>query len=313
MGGYSMFTRKDFIKKTVVSGVGLMGLGIAPLKVLAKKKEIVKISLLHTNDMHSHIEAFHLNDPKYPGLGGMAKRSAVINKIRAEENHVLLFDAGDVFQGTPYFNYYGGELEYKLMSYMKYNSVTIGNHDFDYGIEHLAKMMAFADFHFVASNYNFSDTPLHDKTAQFAIYNMDGIKVGVFGLGIELDGLVRKRNYGNTQYIDPIQTSVVLSHKLKKELGCHLIVCISHLGFSYKTKKISDVVLAKNSQDIDLIIGGHSHLLLKRPVIYTNKKGEKIMIAQAGWAGIALGKIDYFFERQTGKKIGSVSQSFPLS
>ncbi len=293
--------RRDFLKK-ISAGAALATIGGIPLDAFAKK-EMVKITILHTNDVHSHIEPFPDNDPKYAGMGGVAQRSAMINKIRSEEKNVLLLDSGDIFQGTPYFNMYGGELELKLMSMMKYDASTIGNHDFDNGIEGLAKQLPNATFPLLNCNYDFSDTVLKDKTAPYKIFVKDGIKIGVFGLGIELKGLVDPKLYRKTIYLDPLQKAAETAHLLKKEKKCDLVICLSHLGFKYPDEKVSDVVLAKESLNIDLILGGHTHTFIDDPYKYFNRDGKEVMVAQVGWAGIRLGRIDYFFETNSKKSV----------
>jgi 5'-nucleotidase len=300
-----MSNRRDFMRTVGVSAA-LLGMGWSPLEALAKH-EIIKLTILHTNDVHSHIEPFPDNDPKYAGLGGVARRAALIEKIRAEEKHVLLLDAGDIFQGTPYFNMYGGEVELKMMSDMQYDASTIGNHDFDNGIDGLTKQLPNAKFPFVCSNYNFSDTAMNNKTIQYKLFEKGGLKIGVFGLGIELRGLVDKKLYGNTAYEDPVVKAAYYAHLLKQEMKCDLVICLSHLGYKYQEEKISDVILAKQSRNIDLIIGGHTHTFLEEPVRYRNRDGKEIIIAQVGWAGIKLGRIDYYLDKKSGKKeaIGS--------
>lgn len=296
-----MNSRRDFIRK-ISAGAALASLGGIPFDAFAKK-DMVKLTILHTNDVHSHIEPFADNDPKYPGMGGVAQRSAIINKIRSEEKNVLLFDSGDIFQGTPYFNLYGGELELKLMSLMKYDASTIGNHDFDNGIEGLAKQIPNANFPVLNCNYDFSNTGLKDKTHPYKIFIKDGIKIGVFGLGIELKGLVDSKLYDKTLYLDPLKKAAEMAHNLKKEKKCDLVVCLSHLGFKYPDEKVSDVVLAKESLNIDLILGGHTHTFIDEPYKYFNRDGKEVYIAQVGWAGIKLGRLDYYFEMKTKKSI----------
>lgn len=264
---------------------------------------MVKLTILHTNDMHSRIEPFPLNDPKYPGLGGMARRAALIEKIRRTEKNILLLDAGDIFQGTPYFNLYGGELEFKLMSKMKYDGCTLGNHDFDNGLDGLVKMLPYAEFPFISSNYDFSETIMNGKTIPYKIFSKEEVKIGVFGLGIELNGLVDKKMYGKTVYRDPLAAAEKMSSRLKKEMNCHLVVCLSHLGFKYESDKMDDIRLAEQTENIDIIIGGHTHTFLNSPAIVENKAGKKVLINQVGWAGIRLGKIDCFFERGSLKKL----------
>lgn len=295
-----MNSRRSFLKK-FSSGILIAGLGEFPLDAFAKK-ELVKITILHTNDVHSRIEPFPDNDPKYPGMGGVAQRAAVINKIRSEEKNVLLFDCGDIFQGTPYFNLYKGEVEMKLMSMLRYDAGTIGNHDFDAGVEGLAAQMPHANFPLIISNYDFASTPMKDKTIPYKIFEMDGIRIGVFGLGIELRGLVDAKMYGNTVYQDPVQKAAETSYLLKKKMKCDLVVCLSHLGFKYPEEKISDVKLAKQSLNIDLILGGHTHTFIDTPYTYYNRDGKEVLIAQVGWAGIRLGRIDYYIEARRRKK-----------
>ena len=291
-----MRNRRRFIKQ---SGLGILGLSLVPQLSFAKKGD-VKITILHTNDMHSHIQPF--TSGKNKGLGGMAQRAGLINSIREKETHVLLLDAGDIFQGTPYFNFYAGELEFKLMSKMKYDAVTIGNHDFDNGLEGLAKQLPHANFPFLIANYDFNDTILKDKFKPYKIFNKGEIKIGVFGIGIELDGLVPKELYGNTIYKDPIETANKYATLLKKEEKCDLVICLSHLGFKYENEKVSDMVLATQSHDIDLIIGGHTHTFLKEPVNMLNLDRKEVIINQVGWAGINIGKVDFHFSQKGASK-----------
>jgi len=296
-----MSNRRNFIKK---SGLGVLGLSFLPQISFAKKGE-VKITILHTNDMHSHIHPFESGRNK--GLGGMAQRAGLIESIRTQEDHVLLLDSGDIFQGTPYFNFYGGELEFKLMSKMKYDAATLGNHDFDNGIEGLEKQLKHADFPFIIANYDFSNTILKDKFKPYKVFNKEGIRIGVFGIGIKLDGLVPKELYKETMYLDPIKTSNYYSNKLKNELGCDLVICLSHLGYKYNSDRISDFILAQKTRDIDLIIGGHTHTFLKKPKILSNLRNEKVIINQVGWGGINIGKIDFIFKQN--QRIFNVKKS----
>jgi len=297
--------RRIFLKK-FSAGIFLAGLGEIPIEAFAKK-ELVKITILHTNDVHSHIEPFPLNHPKYPGMGGVAQRAALINKIRSEEKNVLLFDCGDIFQGTPYYNVYNGELELKLMSMMRYDAGTIGNHDFDHGVEGLARQLPHAHFPLLCCNYDFSKTEMAGKTIPYKIFEMDGVRIGVFGLGIELKGLVDPKLYGKTIYQSPLEKAAETAFHLKRKLKCNLVICLSHLGFSYKEIKVSDTILAKESLHIDLILGGHTHTFIDDPYKYYNRDGKEVLIAQVGWAGIRLGRIDYYFETATSKKTSKSS------
>lgn len=291
-----MSNRRHFIKQ---SGLGTIGLSLIPQLSFGNNKDI-KLTILHTNDMHSHIHPFTSGRNK--GLGGMAQRAALIKQIRKQEEHVLLLDAGDIFQGTPYFNVYGGELEFKLMSEMKYDAVTLGNHDFDNGLEGLKKQLPHANFPFLIANYDFSDTILKNTFKPYKVFRKGDLKIGVFGIGIELDGLVLKKLYQNTVYQDPISTANHYANILKQKERCDLVICLSHLGFKYKGEKISDMTFAGQTRDIDLIIGGHTHTFLKKPVKQLNLDEKEVLINQVGWAGINIGKIDYHFSQNDGLK-----------
>lgn len=295
--------RRSFIKKTATGSL-LLGCSSFPLQAFAAP-EITKISILHTNDVHSRIDPFPMDGGKYQGQGGSVKRANLIRQIRQEEPHVLLLDAGDIFQGTPYFNYFGGELEFKLMTQMGYDAATIGNHDFDAGIEGLHKQLPHAQFPLLNCNYDFSDTIMKGIPLPYQIFQKGGIKIGVLGVGIELDGLVPASWYGATQYLDPLVNANKNAAILKKDEKCDFVICLSHLGFKYKSDKVSDIVLAQQSEDIDLIIGGHTHTFLDQPELVKNKQGEPVLVNQAGWAGLMLGRLDLYFERNKKRKCAS--------
>lgn len=292
-----MTSRRKFIR-TLGMGAAALALPL-PHRLLAsglmEKKGVRKITILHTNDVHSHIDPFPENDPKYPGMGGAARRAALIKQIRAEEQHVVLLDAGDIFQGTPYFNFFGGELEFKLMTEMGYDAATLGNHDFDAGISGLVKQLPHAGFPLVNANYDFSRTELQGRIKPYTLIERGDIRVGVFGVGIELQGLVDKKLYGETVYTDPIQTAQETANLLRNEKRCDLVICLSHLGYEYGNEKVSDRVLATSTFNIDLIIGGHTHTFLNEPVKMMNREQKPVLINQVGWAGVNLGRIDFDF------------------
>jgi 5'-nucleotidase len=252
------------------------------------------LTILHTNDVHSQIEPFPLNHNEYPNRGGFARRANIFKGLIKINPNTLIFDAGDIFQGTPYFNFFKGDLELKLMKKMGYNAATIGNHEFDAGLNSLKKNILNNDFQFISSNYNFDNTELEGLVSKYKIYNRQGIKIGVFGLGIELNGLVNSSLYRETKYYDPVEIAKEMTRKLK-EKKCDLIICISHLGHTYQNDKISDLKLGKLTSDIDLIIGGHTHTLLKEPEIIKNSKNEDVIINQVGSNGVYVGKIDFNF------------------
>ncbi len=308
MDEFKKWNRREFLQKTILGGGALVAFSVLPDSIFASMKDdFIKLTILHTNDQHSHIEPFPANDPKYPNMGGFARRASLIKKIRSEEKNVLLLDAGDIWQGTPYFNMFGGELEFKLMSEMNYDASTIGNHDLDNGIDGFVKQLPHAKFPFINCNYDFSDTAMNGKTIPYKIFEKEGLKIGVFGLGIELKGLVDKKNYGNTKYLDPIEKSAEYAHLLKKEMKCDLVIALTHLGDRYQNDKVSDTVIAKQSKNIDIFIGGHTHRFLDKPVVMRNTDGKEVLIVQAGFGGIKLGRVDYFFHRGNKKKTSSGS------
>ncbi|MEM9679535.1 MAG: metallophosphatase [Bacteroidota bacterium] len=300
--------RRDFIQQTAAATAvaGLSGLGLQSFSSHRTKK----ITILHTNDVHSHIDPFEPTNAKYPNKGGVARRATLIESIRRENPNTLLLDAGDIFQGTPYFNYYGGELEFKLMSMLKYDLATIGNHDFDNGIDGLYAQLPHAKFDFVSANYDFKNTVLDTHVKPYKIFIKDGIKIGIFGLGIKLEGLVTKALYKETVYNVPTEIAQDMSRILKEDEQCDLIICLSHLGYYYKNKPdvASDINIARTTKDIDLIIGGHTHTFLPKPTVEKNSIGENVLINQVGCYGLYLGKVDFYFEsgNQTSSKGASI-------
>jgi 5'-nucleotidase len=300
--------RRAFIQQTA-AGATLAAFGSLGLQSFTATNKTSKITILHTNDVHSHIDAFEPEDGKYPNLGGITRRASLIDSIRKENPNTLLFDAGDIFQGTPYFNYYGGELEFKLMSKLKYDAATIGNHDFDNGIEGLFAQLPHAEFQFVSANYDFSNTIMDTHVKPYKTFNKNGIKIGVFGLGIELQGLVDPLMYKETKYLDPIEITQDMTRILKENEQCDLIICLSHLGYYFKNNpdKISDLNLAAATKDIDLIIGGHTHTFLPQPTIVKNIEGKSMLINQVGCYGINLGRIDFYFDSNNKKSSNGTS------
>lgn len=296
-----MLNRRSFLKKTSV-GVGMMAMGAFPYESLAGERTRT-LTILHTNDVHSRLEPFPMDGGKLAGMGGVAARAALIQQIRKTSENVLLLDAGDIFQGTPYFNMYKGEPEIKAMSMMGYDACTIGNHDFDAGIEGFAKQLPHANFPVLVANYDFTDTQLENKVAPYTIVKKGGLRIGIFGLGIELNGLVSGAAFGNTKYNNPIPVAQSISEKLKKEKNCDLVICLSHLGYEYETNKISDKTIAKETKYIDLIIGGHTHTFLDRPTVAKNAAGGETIINQVGWGGVRLGRLDYSFTSNKDTKL----------
>ena len=288
--------RREFIEQAAAVGAlaTLGGVGLQSFSSPNSKH----ITILHTNDVHSHIDPFGPEDGRNANQGGVARRAALIESIRLENPNTFLFDAGDIFQGTPYFNYYGGELEFKLMSMLKYDAATIGNHDFDNGIDGLFAQLPHAKFNFLSANYDFKNTVLNTHVEPYKVYESGGVKIGVFGLGIELQGLVDKRMFKETVYLDPIEIAQDMSRILKEDKKCDLVICLSHLGYYYKNypEKVSDLLVARATKNIDLIIGGHTHTFLSKPTIEKNIDGKNVLVNQVGCYGLKLGRIDFYFD-----------------
>lgn len=299
MDEFAFYNRRNFLRNLLVLGAGA-SLASLPQYVQAKDSS-VKITVLHTNDVHSRIEPFPMDGSALQGRGGVARRSTLIQQIRAEEPHVLLFDAGDFFQGTPYFNLFDGQLELELMSKLGYDAATFGNHEFDNGLQGLLKHFDKANFPFVSSNYDFTGTVLERKINEYLIFQRGGVKIGVFAVGVDLEGLVDPNSYKGVTITDPIAVAEQYTRLLKNDLQCDLIICLSHLGYSYDNEKVSDLKLAAHSRHIDLIIGGHTHTFLERPTEVRNLDGHITLVNQTGRSGVYLGRLDFLFDRATGR------------
>lgn len=283
--------RREFIKNSTWAGLGVFMLPALPISASSISIQ-EKLIILHTNDVHSRIEPFPMDGSKMQGKGGFSARARIIEKIRQNNPHVLLFDSGDIFQGTPYFNRFHGEPEFRLMSEMGYSAACIGNHDFDAGIENLAALADKAQFPLVCSNYNFTSTPLENKVKPYLVFENGNIKTGVYGLGIELYGLVPENLYGNTQYFDPVEIARETENILRYVEKCDFIICLSHLGYRYNHSKVSDEKVAAETAQTDLILGGHTHTFMQKPEFVINKKGKKTWIFQNGWGGVVLGYLE---------------------
>ncbi len=249
--------------------------------------------ILHTNDTHSRIEPLPETDRSFPDKGGVVRRDVYINQVREAEKNVLLFDAGDFLQGTPYFNMFKGEAEIETMNLLQYDAVTLGNHEFDYGMEVLDKVVQLASFPVVSSNYDFSQTSLANKIEPFIIINRDGVRIGVIAVNIQPKGLIASENYKGVKYLDPASVANELATFLKSKKRCDFIVCLSHLGYR------SDLELAKETRNIDLIIGGHSHTYMAEPEFIKDMDNNDVMIFQTNGRGVYVGRIDVEFEKKS--------------
>lgn len=292
-----MNRRKFLMNGTLASGAMLLHTSDFAVE------QTQRLTILHTNDVHSRLDPFPNDGTQNAGKGGVAARAKLIQKIKSEVEHVLLLDAGDIFQGTPYFNIFKGEPEMRAMQMMGYDAGIMGNHDFDAGMENFAKQLVnHGKFPIVMCNYGFERTPMENLYVPYKIFTKGKLKIGITGVGIEMQGLVPENLFGQTIYQDPIPAASRIASELRKN-GCDMVVCISHLGDRYGDNKVSDEVLAKESENIDLIIGGHTHRFFEQPREYTNKAGKKVVVNQVGWGGIQLGRLDYEFSRGGAKNL----------
>lgn len=252
------------------------------------------ITILHTNDTHSQIDPMPENDRQYPGKGGVARRATLVKRIRKENPNTLLIDAGDQFQGTPYFNFFRGEVEYKAMSMIGYDVVTLGNHEFDNGVDALAAAMKFANFDFVSANYDVRGTPLESCVKPYVVRVISGVRVGLFGLGISPQNLITPENFKGVKFIDPIKAADETVRTLRQKERCTLVVAMSHLGYypNAQEGEVGDSQVAANVDGIDFIASGHTHTFMKSPVVTKSPNGKNTIIFQVGKSGIYVGRVD---------------------
>lgn len=257
-----------------------------------------EVYIYHTNDMHSRVEAFpqEFQDTLLAGKGGLIRRVTFIKEQRKLYPDLLLFDSGDFSQGTPYYNLFKGEVEVKLMNEMHYDAGTIGNHEFDFGLENMARLFKMADYPIVCANYDVTGTVLEGLVREYVVINRDGLRIGVFGLSPQLDGLVAAECYGNVKFEDPVSEAQRIADLLKEKEQCDLVICLSHLG--WKDEPYSDISLIENTRHIDLVLGGHSHSYFVTPEFYENLDGVKVPVQQMGKNAAFVGKVVLKLQRE---------------
>lgn len=316
-----MINRRQFLKGSLITGAAMsVPAGLFSPKILSVLAEPLinvaagetLITILHTNDTHSQIDPVSESDKTWAGRGGVARRATLVKRIRKENPNTLMIDAGDVFQGTPYFNFYKGEVEYKSMSLIGYDVVTLGNHDFDNGVNALAAAMKFANFDFVSTNYDVRGTALEARVKPYAIRTLAGIKIGLFGLGISPDNLITSQNFQGVKYLDPVQMTRGVVRLLREQEKCQMVVGMSHLGYyaNPKNNEIGDSQVAAQVSGIDLIASGHTHTFMEKPVLQKNPEGKDTIIFQVGRSGIYVGRID--FKIKNGKVVSSAGRLLDL-
>lgn len=256
--------------------------------VVAQKKQLV---ILHTNDTHSCIMPLNPNlaDTALAGRGGFLRRMALIEDERAKTPGLLLIDSGDFSQGSPYYNFYKGEVEVELMNRMGYDVATIGNHEFDFGLENMARIFRMAKFPIVCANYDFTGTSVEGLVKPYTIIKRNGLKIGLFGLSPQPRGLVDTTKFVGVKYLDPVETAERMAALLKTKKKCDVVICVSHLG--WENEELTDQMLVPATRDIDIVFGGHSHTYMKTLQYVKNVDGKDVPVDQNGKHGIWIGRI----------------------
>lgn len=270
--------------------IGFLCLALGFSSSLFAQKE-VKLTLLQTSDVHSRIEPINQKGDRNFNEGGFVRRATFLNQFRQGDQNTLLFDCGDISQGTPYYNLFRGELEVKLMNEMKYDAMTIGNHEFDFGLENMARLFKMAQFPIVCSNYDLRETVLKELVKPYVILERYGLKIGVFGVAPDPDGLIQANKCIGVIYQDPIAVSNRMAALLKGK-GCDVVICLSHLGIK------DDERLVAKTRNIDVILGGHSHTFMKGPKTYLNADGHNVSVMHTGKSGIFVGRMDLTLTHQ---------------
>ncbi|MEX0680915.1 MAG: metallophosphatase [Balneolales bacterium] len=305
--------RESFLRNSAVLSTGLGLIGWLPASRALGNSDRTRITILHTNDTHSRIEPFPDSHPQFSGMGGVARRAALIKQLRAENPDSLLLDAGDAFQGTPYYNKFKGALDLEVMSKMGYDAMTIGNHEFDNGVSGFEKVMDKARFPFVSSNYDYGTTRMGLRMQRFLLRQVGGVKIGIFGIGVAFDRLVLPHLHRGVRYLDPLEVSADMVSLLKGYHGCDMVICLSHIGYRHRDNhRVSDRMVADQVDGIDVIIGGHTHTFLNEPEQFEKRNGSRTWITQVGFSGILLGKMDFYFDRE--RNISGVTHHhYPVS
>jgi len=257
----------------------------------------VKLVILHTNDTHSQVEPSEKSSLATSDMGGYARRIGVIEKIRSEEKNVLLLDAGDYWQGTPYFNFFNGRIEIDALNRMKYDATTLGNHEFDNGTDTLAAVIQNLNIPLISSNYDVTNSVIRDFVKPWIILKKAGLKIGIMALNVNPESLILESNIRDINYLDPVAKAQEISEYLKNKEKCDLIICLSHLGSDKDSKSVNDFEIARKTKFIDVIIGGHSHTMLENAKT-KNAAGRDVIIAQMAKSGFYLGRIDLLLTKK---------------
>ena len=258
------------------------------------KKQLV---VLHTNDVHSCIMPLNenLDNKDLAGRGGFVRRVNMVKEQRALHPDLLFFDSGDFSQGSGYYTLFKGDVEVGLMNQMGYDAVTIGNHEFDFGLENMARLFRMANFPIVCSNYDFTGTPCDGLVKDYITINRNGLKIGVFALGAPLKGLVANKNCEGVKFLDPAETAKKYVKLLRKQEKCDVVICLSHLG--WEISEYPDQQFIREIDGCDLVLGGHTHTYMPTLEYAPDKTGKMIPDDQNGKHGVFIGKLVLTFQK----------------
>ena len=284
---------KNICNKMVNVGVFLLPFILftfMPLEASAKKNK--QLVILHTNDTHSQILPVNtqLPDTMKAGRGGFLRRIAMLKEERKKNPNLLYFDSGDFFQGSAYFTMFKGEVEVGLMNLMGIDAATIGNHEFDNGLENMAAVFRKAKFPIVCANYDFTGTPVDGLVKPYVIIKREGVKIGVFGLSPKMKGLVSDKNCVGVKYLDPARVALETATMLKEKEKCDMVICISHLGWN-SNRGEDDKYMIQGSRNIDLVLGGHTHTYFRQLEYENNMDGRPVPVDQNGKAACFIGRL----------------------
>lgn len=257
------------------------------------------LEVLHTNDTHSCIMPLNPNlaDTAVAGRGGFLRRVAMIKEERAKNPDLLLIDSGDFSQGSPFYTMFKGDVEVGLMNLMGYDAVTIGNHEFDFGLENMARIFKMAKFPVVCANYDFTGTCVEGLVKPYVIIKRNGLRIGLFGLSPQLEGLVDLSKCKGVTYLDPVEVGNRVAAELKHDKKCDVVICVSHLGW-LRPDEMGDQKLLASSKDIDLVLGGHSHSYFKALRYVNNADGKAVPVDQNGKNAMYVGKLTLSFDKK---------------
>lgn len=253
------------------------------------KKEVHHLTILHVNDTHSHIEPDRVGI--YKGMGGLLERTAYVDSVRQADGaeNVLLLHGGDYSQGSTYFNEFGTAYMFDAINRLQYDAVTLGNHEFDNGIEALGEALAVCKVPVVVCNYDFSPFEIGKYVKPYTIVEKAGLKIGIIGVLCPLGSVLSGDTANRLPMLDMVSSVQKYADELRPQ--CDLVIVLSHIGYTeHGPGEMTDPQLCAATRNIDLFVGGHSHTFMEEAAWCPNLDGKKIPVTQAGWEGVYMGE-----------------------